>query len=177
MFLIPSIFRCSFRSILLCTLSPPPLQFLQISLPFSRFFPYSFPPTVFFISYIIYIRAVSFLPFIFLLLFPSFSPVSLSVYISSLFSCIALFLLLSFRVSVFRNSVSAVFSSCFLSLFLCVRACSALVLFPNRPRILLPELQIMQIIQNLETMYSLRVHEFERNVAVTAQKHVTICHP
>jgi len=91
-----------------------PLVLVNFSFLFSLFFLYSFPPTVFFISYIIYIRAVFCLSFYISPFIPSFSPISFSVYFPSFFSCIALFLF-SLR---FRISVSAIFTSCFLTLFL-----------------------------------------------------------
>jgi hypothetical protein len=118
------------------------------------------------------------LPFIFLLLFPALSPISFSVYFPSFFVYCPLFIPLSrFR---FRISVSTVLASFSLALFLrCslslrIHLCSW---FPYRPRLLLPELESTHIIQNLETMHSLRVHEYGGNGAVTTQKHITIYLP
>lgn len=175
MFLISSIFRCSFRSILFCT----PFTFISLQnfLPFSRIFLYSFPPSVFFISNINYIRAVS----SYLLHFSFYSQLQPCLFIGLFFFFIFMHCSLFIVFSCLRLSHFCVCCFYFLLPQPLLTMISMRILlwscFPNRLRILLPELQIMHIIQNLETVYSLRVHEFERNMAVTTQKHITIYHP
>jgi hypothetical protein len=77
------------------------------------FFPPSLPRFSLFLMLFIF-RAVFCLTFYISPFIPSFSPISFSVYFPSFFSRIALFLF-SFR---FRISVSAIFTSCFRTLFL-----------------------------------------------------------
>jgi hypothetical protein len=139
--------------------------------PFSPFFfTPSLPLFYFLFIFVLYCLTV----YIFLLLFPALA-LSLSLFIFPISFHVLLFFIL-FPCFRFRVSLSDFLISCSLSFFLRCSPFHRIVFCPwftYRPLVLLPELEMMLIIQNVETMPSLRAHECECNVVVT-QKHITI---
>jgi len=141
---------------------------------FLAFFLYSFPPTVFFISYIIYIRAVLSYLLYFSLLFPALAlSLSLFIFLLSFHVLLSFYPLFVFPFSHFFVCLLFVLLASLASSYDALCLCVFCFWVPYRPRVLLSELEITHIIPNVGTMHSLRVHECERNMAVTTQKHLS----